>query len=76
MTEKKKKKTPEFGDNNISRITVQRKKKKVIKEKANLVTPIEKNQEIHNQLVKRTKPHHKMLQSYNYKECSILGRAK
>ena len=46
------------------------------KEKANLVTPIEKNQEIRNQLVKRTKIHRKMLWCYNYKECSILGRAK
>ena len=46
------------------------------KEKANLVTPIEKNQDIRNQLVKRTKTHRKMLQCYNYKECSILGRAK
>ena len=52
--------------------------KKVIgrkKEMANLVPPIEKNQEIRNQLVKRTKTHRKMLQCYNYKDCSILGRA-
>ena len=39
------------------------------KEKANLVTPIDKNQEIRNQLVK-------LLRCYNYKECSIQGRAK
>ena len=44
-------------------------------EKSNLVTPIEKNQEIRNQLVKRTKAHRKMLRCYNYKECSILDRA-
>ena len=50
-----------------------RKKKK--KEKANFVTPVEKNQEICNQLVKRTKTHRKMLQCYNYKKCSILNRA-
>ena len=37
------------------------------KEKANFITPVEKNQEICSQLVKRTKTHHKMLQSYNYK---------
>ena len=35
------------------------------KEKANFVTPVEKNQEICNQLVKRTKTHRKMLQCYN-----------
>ena len=46
------------------------------KEKANLVTPIEKNQEIRNQWVKRTSTHRKMLRCYNYKDCSILGRAK
>ena len=53
-----KKKMPEFRDKNISWITVQGKKKKVIgkkKRKANLVTPFEKIQEIRNQLVKRKK---------------------
>ena len=56
----KEKTLPEFGDKNISRITVRGKKKKKSyrgkkKEKANLVTPIEKNQEIRNRLVKRKK---------------------
>ena len=45
------------------------------KEKANFVTPVEKNQEICHQLVKRTKTQRKMLQCYNYKKCSILNRA-
>ena len=74
---KKKKNPPEFRDNNIL-ITAWGKKKKFIgrkKEKANFITPVEKNQEICNQLVKRTKTHHKMLQCYNYKKCSILNKA-
>ena len=67
----KEKTPPEFVDNNISRITARGKKKKVIGRKER------KGQLCHtNQLVKRTKTHRKMLRSYNYKECSILGRAK
>ena len=45
------------------------------KKKSNFVTPVEKSQEICNRLVKRTKTHRKMLQCYNYKNCSILNRA-
>ena len=70
-------KEKEFRDKK-SRITAWGKKKKIIgekKEKANFVTPVEKNQEICNQLVKRTKTHRKMMQCYNYKKCSILNRA-
>ena len=56
----KEKKTPEFEDKNISRITFRGIKKKNYrgekkKGKANLVTPMEKNQEIRNRLVKRKK---------------------
>ena len=44
------------------------------KEKANLVIPIEKNQQIRNRLVKR-KNAVKLL-SYKCKKCSVLSRAK
>ena len=77
--EKEKKTLPEFRDNNISRITAQGKKKKVIrrkKRKGQLCHTNWKNQEIRNQLVKRTKTHCKMLWCYNYKDCSILGWVK
>ena len=47
-----KKKTPEFRDNNNSNHCLGKKEK-------DFVTPVEKNQEICNQLVKRTKTHHK-----------------
>ena len=59
----------------ISRITARGKKKKISedkkkkeKKKANFVTPVEKNQEICNQLVKiKIKTHRKLQQCYNYK---------
>ena len=73
----KEKKRPEFRDNKF-RIIAWGKKKKIIGEKkgkANFITPVEKNQDICNQLVKRPKTHRKMLQCYNYKKCSILNRA-
>ena len=82
---KKEKKNPLGSrDNNISNYRPgenekkyhrRKKKKKKKKEKANFVTPVEKNQEIYNQLVKRKKKHRKMLQRYNYRECSIQSRA-
>ena len=68
----------EFRDNNILDHCPGEKKKMFSgkkKQKANFVTPAEKNQEICSQLVKRTKTHRKMLQCYNYKECSVLRRA-
>ena len=65
-------KTPpaEFRDNNILNHCLGKKEKffgEKNKEKANFVTPVEKNQEICNPLVKRTKTHRKMLQFYYYK---------
>ena len=64
MVTEKKKKPARIRDNNISQITDGKKKSyREKKERANLVTPIEKNQEICNQLVKRTKTHRKMLQA-------------
>ena len=54
------------------------KRKKLLGEKKKRPTlsdQLKKNQEICNQLVKRTKTHHKMLQCYNYKKYSILNRA-
>ena len=57
VTRKKNKKTPETGDKNITNHRLQEKRKNIIgqkkKEKANFVTPVEKNQEIYSQLVKR-----------------------
>ena len=74
----KEKKPPEYRDNK-SRITAWGKKEKDYREKkkrkANFVTPVEKNQEVWNQLDIRTKPHRKILQCYNYKKYSILNRA-
>ena len=77
---KKKKKTRQNSEITIYLESLPGEKRKRLsgekkKVKANLVTTIEKNQEIRNQLVKRTKTHRKMLQCYNYKECSIRGRA-
>ena len=83
VTKKKKKNLLEFRDNKsrmgknhcLGKKKKDHREKKKKKEKANFVTPVEKNQEICNQLVKRTKIHRKMLQCYNYKKCSILNRA-
>ena len=73
--EKRKKKTPVSRDNNILNYRPGKKEKNIIgqkKKKANFVKPVEKNGEICNQLVKRKrKTHRKMLQCYNYRECSI-----
>ena len=69
---KKKETSPPPGtrDDNISNHCPGGKRKNIIgqkKEKANFVTPVEKNQEICNQLVKRKiKTHRKLLQCYNY----------
>ena len=76
---KEKKKTPGTRDNNISNYRPREKEKKYHrtkkKEKANFVILVEKNQEICNQLVKRKiKTHRKLLQCYNYQECSIQSR--
>ena len=63
------KKTHQNLEITISRITARGKEKKFSgkKEKTNFVTPVEKNQEICSQLVKRTKTYRKMLQCYYYR---------
>ena len=58
MVTRKKKKTPGTRDKNISNHRPGEKEKNIIgkkKEKANPVAPVEKNQEICSQLVKRKK---------------------
>ena len=72
VTRKKKKKTPEFRDNNILTHCIGEKEKKnsfgkKINKRPTSSHQLKKNQVICNPLVKRTKTHRKMLQCYNYK---------
>ena len=79
VTRKKEKKKTPGSRNNISNYRPGEKRKKIIgqkKRKGQLChTSWKKSRDLQSVGQKKKKTHHKMLQCYNYRECSIQSRA-